>query len=391
MKESLWGYWLIILGIFILSVMLLLQNYTTTNEQDVYLIKEITDAAMGDSLDLAHYRKYGEIRIIKEKFVENFIRRFSETININKNYKISFYDIYEAPPKVSVKVATTTGDITIEGTTDSYAVVNKLDAILEDLKTPNTPENNEFPKYYKGNKVASSTPSKTQKPSESNTDDKKESITLNFSGITQNPNQVFSYNGKDVKMSCACGPLSLTSIIESKGKSNKLYEYLSNSGYTHNKLSGSGWQSQKMAALTFSKMSNSGLNGPTNGNAQRGSTWCGSNGNYTTSSEFSSIVTNSGLSITGKGGGLNGGSTGFADKIYEQLKNGSLVMVALPAGYNKKGTGFESTGGGHYVVIYGYDAKTNTFLFYDGYNGRGNRKESWDVVNSSVVEYIGIG
>lgn len=390
MKESLWGYWLIILGIFILSVMLLLQNYTTTNEQDVYLIKEITDAAMGDSLDLAHYRKYGEIRIIKEKFVENFIRRFSETININKNYKISFYDIYEAPPKVSVKVATTTGDITIEGTTDSYAVVNKLDAILEDLKTPNTPENNEFPKYYKGNKVASSTPSKTQKPSESNTDDKKESITLNFSGITQNPNQVFSYNGKDVKMSCACGPLFLTSIIESKGKSNKLYEYLSNSGYTHNKLSGSGSQSQKMAALTFSKMSNSGLNGPTNGNAQRGSTWCGSNGNYTTSSEFSSIVTNSGLSITGKGGGLNGGSTGFADKIYEQLKNGSLVMVALPAGYNKKGTGFESTGGGHYVVIYGYDAKTNTFIFYDGYNGRGNRKESWDVVNSSVVEYIGI-
>ena len=62
---------------------------------------------------------------------------------------ISFYDIYEAPPKVSVKVATTTGDITIEGTTDSYAVVNILDAVLEDLRTPNTPENNEFPKYYK--------------------------------------------------------------------------------------------------------------------------------------------------------------------------------------------------------------------------------------------------
>ena len=90
MKESLWGYWLIVLGIFILSVMLLLQNYTTTNEQDVYLIKEITDAAMGDSLDLAHYRKYGEIRIIKEKFVENFVRRFSETINI-KRYLFMIY------------------------------------------------------------------------------------------------------------------------------------------------------------------------------------------------------------------------------------------------------------------------------------------------------------
>ena len=109
MKESVWGYWIIVFGLGILGIMLILQNYTTTNEQDVYLIKEITDAALGDSLDLAHYRKYGEIRIIKEKFVENFIRRFSETININKNYKISFYDIYEAPPKVSVKVATVTG------------------------------------------------------------------------------------------------------------------------------------------------------------------------------------------------------------------------------------------------------------------------------------------
>ena len=131
MKESLWGYWLIILGIFILSVMLLLQNYTTTNEQDVYLIKEITDAAMGDSLDLAHYRKYGEIRIIKEKFVENFIRRFSETININKNYKISFYDIYEAPPKVSVKVSSTSNTFTINGNAKNFKLVDKVDAILE--------------------------------------------------------------------------------------------------------------------------------------------------------------------------------------------------------------------------------------------------------------------
>lgn len=88
-----------------------------------------------------------------------------------------------------------------------------------------------------------------------------------------------------------------------------------------------------MAALTFSKMSNSGLNGPTNGNAQRGSTWCGSNGDYAskTDTRFESIVTNSGLSITGKGGGLNGGSTGFADKIYEQLKMvHSLWLHFLP-------------------------------------------------------------
>ena len=75
------------------------------------------------------------------------------------------YKLPDSPTtKITISKATTSEDITItnekktgtvtvhhyiEGTTDSYAVVNKLDAILEDLKTPNTPENNEFPKYYK--------------------------------------------------------------------------------------------------------------------------------------------------------------------------------------------------------------------------------------------------
>lgn len=131
MKESLWGYWIVVLGLFILVVMMLLQNYTTTNQQDYYLLKEVTDAAMEESLDLAHYRKYGEVRIIKEKFVENFIRRFSETVNINKTYDIDFYDIYEAPPKVSVKVTTSTDEFAIMGDVDSVGVVNRIDAIIE--------------------------------------------------------------------------------------------------------------------------------------------------------------------------------------------------------------------------------------------------------------------
>ena len=135
MKESIWGYWIIVLGIFIIVVMMLLQNYTTTNEQDYYLIKEVTESAMTDSIDLAHYRKYGELRIIKEKFVENFLRRFSDTVNINKNYNIKFYDIYEAPPKVSVKVTTTTDKFNIFSEETEVGVVNKLDAILE--TTPN--------------------------------------------------------------------------------------------------------------------------------------------------------------------------------------------------------------------------------------------------------------
>lgn len=134
MKESLWGYWLIVLGLGVLVVMMLLQNYTTTNEQDYYLIKEVTEAALGDAIDWAHYRKYGEVRIIKEKFVEDFTRRFSETVNINKTYNIKFYDIYEAPPKVSVKVTTKTDSYSIVGDTENVDVVNKIDAIIETLK-----------------------------------------------------------------------------------------------------------------------------------------------------------------------------------------------------------------------------------------------------------------
>ncbi len=133
MKETLWGYWIVVLGLFIIVVMMLLQNYTTTNEQDYYLLKEVTDASMHEAIDWSHYRQYGEVRIIKEKFVENFLRRFSETVNINKTYNISFYDIYEAPPKVSVRVATRTDTFTIMGDRDSLGVINSIDGVLETL------------------------------------------------------------------------------------------------------------------------------------------------------------------------------------------------------------------------------------------------------------------
>ena len=96
------------------------------------MIKEVTEAAMVDAVDYGYYRDYGELRINKEKFVENFLRRFSEAANGNKTYDIDFYDLYEAPPKVSVKVTTKTGNFQV--TTDSsanYDIVNKIDAVLE--------------------------------------------------------------------------------------------------------------------------------------------------------------------------------------------------------------------------------------------------------------------
>lgn len=131
MKESYWGYWLILLGIFIMVVMLLLNDATTTDTQDYYQLKEVANSAIYDSVDYSYYAQTGEIRIIKEVFVENFLRRFSQTVSMTDTYKIDFYDLYESPPKVSIKVATTTGNYLVANDSTSLDVVNSIDLVVE--------------------------------------------------------------------------------------------------------------------------------------------------------------------------------------------------------------------------------------------------------------------
>ena len=131
MKETLWGYWIIVLGLFVVVVMMLLQSFTTTSQQDYYLLREVTNASMHEAIDYAHFRRTGEVRIVKEKFVENWIRRFAETVNINREYTIRFFDIYEAPPKVSVMVATATDTYITMGDAAQMGIVNRLDMIFE--------------------------------------------------------------------------------------------------------------------------------------------------------------------------------------------------------------------------------------------------------------------
>ncbi len=130
MRESFWGYWLIILGVFVIVIMMLISNLTTTNTQDYYLIKEVTEQAMVDAVDLAYYRQSGELRINAEKFYESFIRRFAENVALS-NYHIEFYGVYEAPPKASVKVVTKSATYNVGTDTATFDIVNKIDAILE--------------------------------------------------------------------------------------------------------------------------------------------------------------------------------------------------------------------------------------------------------------------
>lgn len=134
MKESMWGYWIVVLGISIMSVMVLLQNYTTTSEQDYYLIKSVLEASMYEAVDYGYYRDAGALKMNREKFVENFVRRFSQTVNINKTYEINFYQIYEEPPAASVSVTTATDKTNFGEKTgakdDEANVTNRLTGIL---------------------------------------------------------------------------------------------------------------------------------------------------------------------------------------------------------------------------------------------------------------------
>lgn len=130
MKDTYWGYWLIILGIFIVVVMMIVNSITTTKSQDYYLVKEIAQASMIDAVDYAYYREWKELRINREKFVESFIRRFADSVSLSNTYTIEFYDIYEAPPKVSVKVSSSTNSFNVMGDTSSFNVVERVDAVL---------------------------------------------------------------------------------------------------------------------------------------------------------------------------------------------------------------------------------------------------------------------
>lgn len=144
MKESYWGYWFILMGVFIIVVMIFTQDATTSTTQDYYQLKEVANSAIYDSIDYAYYSQTKQVRMLKEVFVENFIRRFSETASMTDTYQIDFFDLYESPPKVSVKVTSSTGDYNIAKENTAVDIVNSIDIIVEfDPKTGSTPGSSE--------------------------------------------------------------------------------------------------------------------------------------------------------------------------------------------------------------------------------------------------------
>ena len=133
MKWSFAQVGLVAAGLCGIVIIILFQRITTNNEQDYYLLREVTEAAMLDSIDLSYYRDTGEVKIVQEKFVENFTRRFSESVNYTSTgYTITFYDIIESPPKASIIINNGIGSVQVYHTDEQdFSIQNKLDGILE--------------------------------------------------------------------------------------------------------------------------------------------------------------------------------------------------------------------------------------------------------------------
>ncbi len=132
MKYTFWSYGLIALGVAILVGLRFVNDLTTTSEADYYLTKEVMEASLLDSIDYGVYRRYGDVRIIKDKFVENFIKRFSEGVGGSKTYSLEFYEIYEEPVKATVIVKTASGSFQVSSDqTFESGIVTTLSGIVE--------------------------------------------------------------------------------------------------------------------------------------------------------------------------------------------------------------------------------------------------------------------
>ena len=185
MKAAMWGIGLFVMGLLGLVLINLFGNITVTNQFNYTTMKNAVQAAMLDSLDIAHYRAgfclcnkdgspinknalksfsdknqyefrditndkclnqngeelnscvslYGEYRLNKEKFEEIFQERFRKVTTNNKEYQYIIKEIIEYPPKVSVMVISKDEEFfPTDKDAGGYNIVNQIDAIIETNK-----------------------------------------------------------------------------------------------------------------------------------------------------------------------------------------------------------------------------------------------------------------
>ena len=161
MNSTMWTYFFMVVGILGIVLINAFSDLLIANEQDYYILKEATEAAMIDSIDQQAYRDGlgheeivvgatsgdvmhcetpnvpGTIRIREEKFVESFLFRFASAAGMKKNYLITINDIDECPPKVSITIKAVDKYSFLNffrvdyNTVTDEQIVNKITAILE--------------------------------------------------------------------------------------------------------------------------------------------------------------------------------------------------------------------------------------------------------------------
>ena len=124
MKWSFYSAGMVMFGLVGMGIIVLFIQLTVNSDEEYYLLKEVTEASMMDSIDITYYRNTGNIKIIKEKFAQS-------TNNNANSYQIKISNIVESPPKVSVEITSELGKRTIFKSRDDYNVYSDLDAIIE--------------------------------------------------------------------------------------------------------------------------------------------------------------------------------------------------------------------------------------------------------------------
>lgn len=145
MKYTFLSFGMIMFGMFGLVFIVMFESITINNESEYYVLKEAMEAAMIESIDLNCYMRSsnscnengcgcgGDLKIVEQKFVENFTRRFAASISGDvTEYDIEFYDIIEKPPKATVVIKGTTQKYILStgDSGSSFDLVNNLSGIL---------------------------------------------------------------------------------------------------------------------------------------------------------------------------------------------------------------------------------------------------------------------
>ena len=150
MRYSFASFGMILVGLIAFVIVITFQRVTINNEGDYYSLKEAMEASLFESIDIPYYRDTetgGTIKIVEEKFIENFTRRFvKNTVGNSNGYVLEFYDIMESPPKASVVIKNKTESMTFSD--EDFDVVNKLTGILVSKDEETSCSSYYYPAYY---------------------------------------------------------------------------------------------------------------------------------------------------------------------------------------------------------------------------------------------------